>query len=195
MGAAEISSHSRRAQPGELVSMAATLILRHLDAFRLEVGVDTVDRAIASLPLPVQRELEALVPGAWLGCDRIDMVYEAIARESGRPLDDLLPMVAERGNEDAFSTVWKALLRMVPGRLIVRRAATVFAKSYTHGMMEARSTDAGLQLELTHWPNVPRNRLLGIASGARAILRVAGQPDVHVAWERTPDGALFNVRF
>lgn len=195
MSVAEHVRPSRRVEPDTVVQMSATLALRHLDAFRAEVGLNSVGRALASLSEPTRHEVDALVPGAWLDCHVLDTIYDAIARESGRTVEDLLPRVAERGAQDAFSTVWKALLRMAPGRLVVKRAAAMFEKSYTHGVMTAQNSADGMELDLTHWPGVARYRLLGIAAGSRAALRLAGKFEATIEFENTPDGARFFVRF
>jgi hypothetical protein len=175
--------------------MSGTLVLRHLDAFRAEVGEDTVARALAGLPGELQKELDALVSGGWLAVDQLDRVYDAIAHEASRSIDELLPIVATRGNEEAFSTIWKVLLRMAPGRLLLRRSTAVFRKTYTHGVMEAVETGSEVYLELTHWPGITKNRMVGIAAGTRAAMRVAGYPDTRVDYQPTDDGARFTLRF
>jgi len=155
--------------------MSGTLVRRHLDAFRAELGVDTVDAAIATLPVSIREELDTLVSGAWFSCNLADIVYDAIAEASGRDVEELLPIAAERGSVDAFSSVWKALMRMAPGRLLVKRASAMFEKSYTHGKLTATDVGEDIRLDLTHWPNVHRNRILGTAAGIRAVLQLAGR--------------------
>ncbi len=175
--------------------MAAALVLRHLDAFRHVLGVDVVDGAIGRLPPVLEAEVSALVPGAWLAVDKVDIVYTSIAKAGGRELEELFPIAIERGNEAAFSTVWKALLRMAPGRLILRRATTLFEKSYTHGVLTATDVEGGAELVLSHWPGVTRNRLLGTAAGMRAAFKLAGKPGADVMFEFSEDGATFYVQF
>lgn len=186
---------SRRAKPGDTVRMSATLVLRHLVGFRSELGSGAVDRALQGLPTELQREVEALVAGAWLDVGKIDIVYESIAAEAGRPLEDLFPTVIEAANAQVFNTVWKALLRLAPGRLVVRRAAAVYRKSYTHGVMTARDVEGGIELDLTHWPGITRNRILGTIAGVRAGLRISGNVDARVSHRRTTDGVCFVIQF
>lgn len=185
----------RRVEPGVVVKISATLAIRHLDAFRAEVGAETVRQAIATLPRPLQIEIDALVSGAWLSVDDLDQVYEAIAQQAGRPLSELLPAAVLRGNEAAFNSIWKVLLRMAPGRLLLRRSTAVFQKTYSHGVMQAVDTGKEVYLELTHWPGASENRLLGTAAGIRAAMRVAGYLTVKVDYTRTEDGARFTVEF
>jgi len=175
--------------------MSGTLVLRHLSAFRSEFGPSVVGHALRTLPVTLQAELEALVAGSWLAVDTLDQLYEALSKTCGRPLEQLLPLIAERGNEEAFSTIWSALLRMAPGRLVLQRATVIFEKSYSHGVLQASSTENGANLELTHWPNVSRNRLLGIAAAVRAVLRLTGKANVTVGFESTHDGAMFTVLY
>ncbi len=186
---------SRRANPGDVVKMSATLVLRHLVGFRAELGDNAVDGALERLSAELRDEVDALVAGAWLDVDKIDIVYEGIATEAGRSLEELFPTIIEAANEQVFNTVWKALLRLAPGRMIIRRAAAVYRKSYTHGVMTARDIEGGVELDLTHWPGITRNRILGIIAGARAALRISGSADARLSHRRTPDGVCFAVRF
>ncbi len=186
---------SRRARPGDTVSISATLVLRHLAGFRDALGNETVDRGLETLPIELRMEVEALVAGAWLAVDKVDTIYDAIAHEAGRSMESMVPSVIEAANERVFSTVWKALMRLAPGRLILRRAAAVYRKSYTHGVMTTQDLDDGsIQVELTHWPEITRNRILGISSGIRAILRLSGTSNPQVTHRKTPDGVCFVVR-
>ncbi len=175
--------------------MSATLVLRHLSGFRAELGIDTVGRALEALPPELRDEVEALVAGAWLDVGKIDVIYGTIAAEAGRALEELFPTVIETANEQVFNTVWKALMRLAPGRMIVRRAAAVYRKSYTHGVMTPRDVPGGVELDLTHWPGITRNRILGISAATRAALRISGSPDARLSHRRTSDGVCFLIRF
>lgn len=84
---------------------------------------------------------------------------------------------------------------MAPGRLILRRATTLFEKSYTHGVLKAHDVEDGAKLVLSHWPGVTRNRLLSTSAGMRAAFKLAGKPGVDVSFEHHDDGATFYVRF
>jgi hypothetical protein len=186
---------SRRARPGDTVSISATLVLRHLAGFRDALGNDTVARGLETLPAQLQMEIEALVAGAWLAVEQVDIIYDAIAREAGRSVESMVPTVIAAANERVFSTVWKALMRLAPGRLILRRAAAVYRKRYTHGVVTTRDLeDGGIEVDLTHWPGITRNRILGISSGIRAILRLSGTSNPQVTHRKTPDGVCFVVR-
>lgn len=186
---------SRRAKPGDTVEMSANLVLRHLVGFRMELGSDAVDRALRTLPTELQGEVGTLVAGDWLAVDKIDIVYGSIAEETDRSLEQLVPTVIGPANEQVFNTVWKALLRLAPGRLILRRAPAVYRKSYSHGVMTCREVEGVVELDVTHWPGITRNRIQGITAGIRATLRISGSEDARVTHRRTPDGACFVLRF
>jgi hypothetical protein len=186
---------ARRAGPGTVVKVSGTLILRHLEAFRTEVGRVPVERALAAQPEEVRHELETLVPGAWFDTRHVDDLYRAIADEAGEPMETLLPRAFERGNRETMSTVWRALLRMAPDRIVLSRVRTVFEKSYSHGVVSAELTDDGGRVVLTHWPGIENNRLIGLAAGIQAALRLRGHTHAQVSFERHPDGAVFNARF
>ena len=75
-------------------------------------------------------------------------------------------------------------------------------KSYSRGRMVAefpKQDDAAearmAVLTLSDWPEPPQYRLLAIAAGVRAVLRVTGRTPVSIDVARLPDGARFEVRW
>jgi len=172
------------------------IVLNNLVGFEDVVGRDVVARAIASLPTGLVEEARVIVPAAWVRADLVDALFSAIAHEAGRPPEELFPLAIERGVQRTLHTVWRALMHLSTDAAIVKRTPSLFARSYSRGRLTSHFTgDGTADVELVDWPDVSRFRLIAIASGIRAVLRVAGRKDVHVTTDRTSEGAKFRARW
>jgi len=181
--------------PGEPMIRGA-IVLNNLVGFEDVVGRDVVARAIASLPTGLVEEARVIVPAAWVRADLVDALFSAIAHEAGRPPEELFPLAIERGVQRTLHTVWRALMHLSTDAAIVKRTPSLFARSYSRGRLTSHFTgDGTADVELVDWPDVSRFRLIAIASGIRAVLRVAGRKDVHVTTDRTSEGAKFRARW
>lgn len=170
------------------------IVLNNLVGFEDVVGVDVVRRALAGLPPELVHEASAVVPVAWVRADLVDSLFAAIAHAAGREPEDLFPEAIERGVYRTLHTVWRALMHLSSDAAIVKRTPALFARTYSCGRLEARFLgDGAAEAELFEWPGVSRFRMLAIAAGVRAVLRVAGRETVLVRSERTADGARFRA--
>jgi hypothetical protein len=172
------------------------IVLNNLVGFEDVVGREVVARALTSLPLGLVDESRAIVPSAWVRAELVDALFSAIAHEAGRTPEDLFPLAIERGVQRTLHTVWRALMYLSTDAAIMKRTPTLFARSYSRGRLTSNFTgDRTADVELVDWPDVSRFRLIAIASGIRAVLRVAGRKDVQVTTERTGEGAKFRARW
>ena len=172
------------------------IVLNNLVGFEDVVGREVVARALGSLPGGLVEEARAIVPAAWVRAELVDALFSAIAHEAGRTPEDLFPLAIERGVQRTLHTVWRALMHLSTDAAIVKRTPSLFSRSYSRGRLTADFTGEGTaDVELVEWPDVSRFRLIAIASGIRAVLRVAGRKDVRVTSERTSEGAKFRARW
>lgn len=180
----------------EVPQIRGAIVLNNLVGFAEVVGQDTVDRAIAGLPQSVADEVGALVSASWIRAASVDVLFGAIARAAGLQPSELFPEAIERGVSRTLNTVWRALLQITSDAAIIKRTPTLYRRTYSRGRLEVRSFgDAAAQVELVDWPDVSDTRLVAVASGMRAVLRIAGRKAVHVASTHTRDGAMFDVRW
>jgi hypothetical protein len=171
-------------------------VLRNLDVFRSEVGPECVARALATLSEDAQAQMEALVPAAWVPVEIVDTSYAAIAREAGRELDELYPLVVKQGVRNALQTVWRWLLRLTTDRALVSRTPMIYDRGHNTGQLATEITSPGnARIVLTGWPEIPKLRMMGLACGIQATLEVAGRRDVEVTFDSAPDGAVFQARW
>jgi hypothetical protein len=164
--------------------------------FREAAGDAAVDRAWAALP-PEDREiLESAVPAAWIPVPILDSFYTSIAEFAGQDLQTFYPEVVKRGISQTLRSVWRVLLRLTSDRALVSRTPVIYSRGHSVGKIAADIHGPGqATLVLTQWPNMPDLRRLGVASGIRAVLEVAGRKEVHVDYEGTEDGAVYRVRW
>lgn len=201
-GSVTVGSSYRRAATIDHVgepappSLSGAIVLRNLDAFRAEVGPQSVARAIASLPDAQQAEIEALVPSSWIPVATVDAAYQAIATQAGRDLLELYPVVVRQGVANALRSVWKWLLRLTTDRALVSRTPIIYRRGHSVGELTTRIVAPGhAEVVLTGWSDIPPLRQLGVACGIRATLEVAGRRNVEVTHDPTPDGVAFTARW
>lgn len=173
--------------------MSGALVKSYLETFERLFGDEVVRRATNELPTSLQAELEALVAAAWMPVTDVDRLFEAYAAVTNRPADELVQEVVASGHRATYGRVWKSLLRLTAPKVLLTRASTMFAKSYSHGVLTAKRSDTKFAslIRLTHWPSISDLRLLGTATGIRTVLELTGRGGVEVSFERTPEGADF----
>jgi hypothetical protein len=182
--------------------VSGVVLLNNLRAFEQAVGADVYAQAIRRLPPDVAEQYHSLVPVAWMPTRVADQIFAAIAETAGEDLEVLFPKVIERGVEQTVKTIWRPLLRLFTDRAILSRTPRIFAKTYSRGRLVAefpeQADDADTRLAvltLSDWPDPPQYRLLAIAAGVRAVLRVTGRKPISVEFARRRDGARFEVRW
>ncbi len=177
--------------------MSGALVKSYLETFERLFGEQVVRRATSSLPASTQAELDALVAAAWVPVEDVDRLFETYAAITNRPPEELVQEVVASGHRATYGRLWKSLLRLTAPKVLLTRASTMFAKSYSHGVLTAKRTETKFTslIRLTHWPRISDLRLLGTATGIRTVLELTGRGGVEVSFERTSEGADFAARW
>jgi hypothetical protein len=103
--------------------------------------------------------------------------------------------IVSAGIERTLSTVWRLFMRLTSGEALVKRAATIYGKSYDRGTIHAEPVvDGTAQFVLGDWPDVPDFELDAMACGIETILTIARKRHSRVTIERVPGGARLSVR-
>jgi hypothetical protein len=194
------SWHDRGVSPSppaeDGVRISGAVVLNNVRAFASLVGQPAVDEALAGLPHEIAEEYRAIVSAAWVPMHVVDAVFAAIAKASGRDLDELFPAAVEKGVEQTLNTVWRVLMRFTSDAMLISSAPRIYRKSYDRGHLRATfPSPRCARVVLDDWPDPPRYRLLAIAAGIRTVLRLAGRNDPTTRVTRHPDGAVFDVRW
>jgi hypothetical protein len=174
--------------------VSGAIILNQIAAARALGGAAKVERALASLTAEQQSELRDLLPVSWCTLSTTRAFHVAMATQMGEPVNLWHPRVVERAMEQTFTTVWRFFMRLTSAEALVKRSATLYAKTYDTGSLEAVIVSPGhSRLTLTGWPDAPDYQLNALATGVTTMLRVAGRSAITVRWVRTPQGAIFDT--
>ncbi len=186
--------HSSSVPHRTVPSLSGAVFLRNEKMFREAVGDAVVDRARASLTEEQRDVLDSAVPAAWIPVTVLDTFYYAIGAEAGRDLHGFYPEVVKEGITATLRSVWRVLLRLTSDRALLRRTPLIYERGHSVGKITPRIDGPGrATVVLTQWPQMPDLRRLGVASGIRAVMEVAGRKDVTVEYDGTDDGAVYRV--
>lgn len=174
---------------------SGAVILDQLALARELVGEDVVARAFAAISAEQRAELEELLPVSWCRLTTAFAVHEAIAEQLGQDVMVWHRTIVRVGIERTLTTVWRLFMRFTSTEALLKRAASIYGKSYDRGSVRAAHLPGGgVEVVLSDWPDVPEFELDAIATGLAAILKLGGKKRTRVEVERCPGGARFEVR-
>jgi hypothetical protein len=187
-----IEAPKRGTGPGHV---SGVLILDQLALARRLVGEDVVVRASGRISAEERAELEALLPVSWCQLTTAYAIHAAIAEEIGQDVMAWHRTIVSAGIERTLHTVWRLFMRFTSGEALVKRAASIYGKSYDRGKMHSEPAVNGtVHFVLDEWPDVPDFELDAMACGLETILTIAKKKHSRVTVERVPGGARFAVR-
>jgi hypothetical protein len=165
-------------------------------ALEQTLGVEVVARALASLPDDVRREYAEPAPLAWVPYDVVVRCHEAIAREAGTTMEEMLERAVPLAVERAFRTVWRVLLRFTSDAVLIARTPLLYSKTRSKGTMTAQVVSPGHAVaEITGWPSMPPRDVRALELSIATLVRLAGRKDVEVDGAATTDGARYVIRW
>jgi hypothetical protein len=174
---------------------SGALILDQLAIARRLLGDEVVARASSRISAEDRAELEALLPVSWCRLTTAFAIHAAIAEEIGQDVMAWHRTIVSAGIERTLHTVWRLFMRVTSAEALVKRAATIYGKSYDRGAMRSEPVGNGVvQFVLDEWPEVPDFELDAMACGLETILTIAKKKHSRVTVERLPRGARFTVR-
>jgi hypothetical protein len=176
-------------------NVSGAIILDQLEVARELLGKDAVARALLLLPPPAHAEIRALLSVSWCTIASAVDLHRALAKVAGKDLVAWRRMIITAGIERTLSTVWRLFLRVTSVEAIIKRTATIYAKSYDRGAMRAeRVSHDTVNVILSEWSDVPDFELDAIACGLDVVLSLAKKPHARIGVERRAGGARFEVR-
>jgi hypothetical protein len=176
-------------------NVSGVVVLDQLNLAKELLGEDVVARAVAHLAPDAHAELDALLPMSWCKLTTAFAIHEAIANEIGQGVKEWHRTIVRAGIERTLNTVWRFFIRLTSIEAIVKRATTIYGKSFDRGSMRAALvSDDVIEVVLTEWNDVPDFELDAIASGLDAVLSVAKKKHSRITFERRLGGARFEVR-
>jgi hypothetical protein len=187
-----VEAPKRGTGPGHV---SGVLILDQLALARKLLGEEVVARATGRISPDERAELESLLPVSWCRLTTAFAIQSAIAEEIGQDVMAWHRTIVRAGIERTLHTVWRLFMRFTSGEALVKRAATIYGKSYDRGTMRSEPVVNGtVHFVLDDWPDVPDFELDAMACGLETILTIAKKKHSRVTVERLPGGARFAVR-
>ncbi|HEY6459848.1 MAG TPA: hypothetical protein VIY73_06840 [Polyangiaceae bacterium] len=175
--------------------VSGVVILDQLTLSRELLGDDVVTRAFGAISAEQRAELDELLPVSWCRLTTAFAIHEAIAEQIEQDVLVWHRTIVRVGIERTLTTVWRLFMRLTSTEALLKRAASIYGKSYDRGAVRAAQLPGGgVEVVLTEWPDVPDFELDAMATGLDAILRLGGRKNTHVAVERRSGGARFVVR-
>jgi hypothetical protein len=191
---------ARAAEPGRKHGtgpghVSGVVILDQLKLSRELLGDDVVTRAFGAISAEQRAELDELLPVSWCRLTTAFAIHEAIAEQIGQDILVWHRTIVRVGIERTLKTVWRLFMRLTSTEALLKRAASIYGKSYDRGAVHAAQLPGGgVEVVLTEWPDVPDFELDAMATGLDAILKLGGRKNTHVTVERRPGGARLVVR-
>jgi hypothetical protein len=154
-----------------------------------------VEQALSKLAPEVASELRDVLAVSWCSLASLRAFHETMAAVLKEDPTVWHLRVVEHATQEIFGTTWRFVLRLTSPEALIRRASTMYARIFDTGKMEAFIVAPGHSVaRLTGWPEPPAFHLDGVATGIVTVLRVAKIDSVRARWQRTPDGADFEIR-
>jgi hypothetical protein len=165
-------------------------------ALEQTLGAAVVERALASLPAEVRAQYADPAPLAWVPYDVVVRCHDAIAREAGTTMEEMLERAVPLAVERAFRTVWRVLLRFTSDSVLIARTPLLYSKTRSKGSMTAHVVGPGEAVaEVTGWPAMPPRDVRAIQLSIRTLVMLAGRRDVTVEGSPTAAGARYVIHW
>jgi len=159
------------------------------------VGDDVVTRAFGMISEEQRAELEDLLPVSWCKLTTAFAVHEAIAGQIRQDVKAWHRTIVRVGIERTLTTVWRLFMRFTSTEALLKRAASIYGKSYDRGSVHAAQLpEGGVEVVLTGWPDVLDFELEAMATGLDVVLKLGGRKHTRITVERRPGGARLEVR-
>lgn len=184
-----MSPHTTR-----VVSVRGLLVLGQRRLMERMAGVAAMQAALARLEPEVRAAYEEASVLSWVPQPAVRAVTREVALAMGISPVALAERVVSASVKELCEGPWNVLLRMVSDDALIRRAATLFARSFDMGAIDCRLVDDGsLVLTLTGWPDPHEMDLASVTAGMLAALNAVGR-QARVEQRPLPDGAVYTVR-
>jgi len=170
------------------------ILVPQRDALVARFGVDAYGRALARVPAEMRAEYEGITAEGWCRSATVECVVVELSREAGADPREVTDATVHYAVRSTVGTLWRVLMKMTGDLTLLRRAPMFYARSFDRGSLTGERISPGhAELVLDGWPDVTDLQAIGIAAGVRAVMEMAGRPDVVVLWRRDAELTRFDV--
>lgn len=175
------------------IRVRGLLVRSQRRAMEAMAGLDAVQRAIDALPPAERSAYEEASALSWVPQTAVRGVTRSVAGRLGLTGEQLAAKIVRASVREACSGPWNVLLRLSSDEALIARVASLFARAFDGGRIEATKVDEGVELVLRGWPDADRMDLVSLEVGVEATLSSVGR-NASIETHRTPEGARMLVR-
>lgn len=156
-----------------------------------ELAGPRYERALTRVSRKARDDYESAGVLSWCPQGSMREVTAAVAEEVGRDPIELVGAVVSQSLRDALSGPWAIFLgRMTTDEAILRRAATLFEKSFDRGKVLATALGEGrFRLTLSGWSDPHAMDVESMRCSIETLLAIVERPAV-VSASRRPDATV-----
>lgn len=176
--------------------MSGALIIDQRSGLQCLLGEEDYRLVLSQLPAEVRETYESAMGVSWVPCGHVDKVITAAAHHVGRHPLEFHAELSRQNVERTLRGTWRVLLRFTGDRAIVQRTPLMYRKTFDTGELEGTIIEPGhAEVTLHGWPEISDIHLVGLQMGIETVLSITGRPNVRCSRRRTPEGAVFDLRW
>ncbi len=165
-------------------------------ALRQIAGDAQVEAALRLLTTEERQEIEEAQAITWVRMSTSSRLVDVVAQQARLDPDKLYDDALVVAVDSTFGGVWKVLLRFVTAELLVQRAAVLYSKARSIGVVRAEMlTATSANLHLTDAPNPTSRYLRSLAIAAARLLEISGQKQVRYVIKPNSRGAVIHMQW
>ena len=165
-------------------------------ALRQIAGDAQVEAALRLLTTEERQEIEEAQAITWVRMSTSSRLVDVVAQQASLDADKLYDDALVVAVDSTFGGVWKVLLRFVTAELLVQRAAVLYSKARSIGVVRAEMlTATSANLHLTDAPNPTSRYLRSLAIAAARLLEISGQKQVRYVIKPNSRGAVIHMQW
>lgn len=165
-------------------------------ALRQIAGDSQVEAALRLLTTEERQEIEEAQAITWVRMSTSSRLVDVVAQQASLDSDKLYDDALVVAVDSTFGGVWKVLLRFVTAELLVQRAAVLYSKARSIGVVRAEMlTATSANLHLTDAPNPTSRYLRSLAIAAARLLEISGQKQVRYVIKPNSRGAVIHMQW
>ena len=143
-----------------------------------------------------RQEIEEAQAITWVRMSTSSRLVDVVAQQARLDPDKLYDDALVVAVDSTFGGVWKVLLRFVTAELLVQRAAVLYSKARSIGVVRAEMlTATSANLHLTDAPNPTSRYLRSLAIAAARLLEISGQKQVRYVIKPNSRGAVIHMQW
>lgn len=143
-----------------------------------------------------RQEIEEAQAISWVRMSTSSRFVDVVAQQAGLDAETLYDDSVRMAVDLTFRGVWKVLLRFASAETLVQRAAVLYSKARSIGVVRAKIlSKTSAELQLSDAPNPTSRQLRSLAIASARLLELSGLQQVHYQIKPATRGATILVQW